>query len=167
MNPAVNIRRAQPSAARSPAGAVCLLLFGALAVGAAACASDGGGPGNDASLDARSNDMGFMFLDAATDFASPRPDGGAVDAAEPRCVTTICDPRRATACGVDAMNGCRLSAAGPVCEGSVGTARVDGACMTADDCAAGLDCFATRDGTGKCARPCCPGDDSMCDVGGR
>lgn len=170
MNPAVQLRRAQPQAARSLAAALSVrsaraLLLASLAASAAACASDT--PRSGPQVDAGAKDSGLIIFDAAVDSTAPTLDGGAHDLGAPLCVTTPCDPRLAAPCGPESTNGCRLGADGPVCTGVLGSAALGGECATSDDCAAGLDCFAALGGTGICGTPCCPGDDAACGLGGR
>ncbi len=176
MNSAVQLRRAQLRAARSPAGNVRALFAGnarallgvALALAVAACGDSASRSVPDEGLDASALDGGIVYLDAALDLSAPTDAGvPGTDAGALACVTSLCDPRLARPCGVELTNGCRLGADGPVCEGVLGTALAGGDCATPDDCAAGLDCFAALGGAGTCGLPCCPGDDASCGLGGR
>jgi len=166
VKPAVQIRRAQRFAARSLAGGARALLV-ALALGGCAADGDSPRPATDggARFDAAAVDAAIVFLDAAID-APATQDASAIDAG-PMCSAIPCDPRLERPCGPDATNGCRLDADGPVCVGIVGTASADSGCETADDCAAGLVCFASAAGGGSCGTPCCPGDDTACGVSAR
>lgn len=101
---------------------------------------------------------------ALTEAGPPQVDAGSVaDAGAPLCAFGTCDPRTGDGCG--AMEQCVLEGREATCESVTepGMLAPGSECTASRECAQGAACFQIE-GVGRCARVCCPGDDSECDT---
>ena len=136
-----------------------LVLLALLTLTATACNDGGPGDGPDAGMRRDATIVDAPMGDGGPDGGVARDGGSAPDAAGASCSSGVCDPRADGECG--ARDYCVFIGGVPTCASDVGTAEPGEACMTSQECAAGLACF-QRLGRGVCARVCCPGDDTAC-----